>query len=94
MTAANMSSNDIVAQFQSSGGGAVFAQASQETSQYDDFSSSPVFRQAMQRTAGRNYSLAEQEALVREGDKGGAGNLGSLDLSNTHYEAMNSVGLW
>lgn len=50
--------------------------------------------QGFLRTAGRNYSLAEQEALIREGDRGGAGNLDELDLRNTHYESMNSVGLW
>lgn len=93
LAAANAGPRDIVAEFQANGGGAVFQQAA-ATSQYDDFSSSPAIRQAMQRTAGRNYSLAEQDALVREGDKGGAGNLGSLDLKDTHYEAMNSVGLW
>jgi len=95
LAAANMSSNDIVAQFHASGGAlALEASAPAQTDQYDDFSSSPAFRQAMQRTAGRNFSLAEQDALIREGDKGGAGNLGELQLAGTHYEAMNSVGLW
>lgn len=94
MAAANMSSGDIVAQFQASGGGAVFEAANEGGGQYDDFASSPAVRQAMQRTAGRNYSLAEQDALVREGEKGGAGNLNQLQLAGTHYEAMNSVGLW
>jgi LysM repeat protein len=94
LAAANRSSNDIVAQFQANGGGAVFVEAQSGGDQYDDFASSPAIRQAMQRTAGRNYSLAEQDALIREGDKGGAGNLGDLQLAGTHYEAMNSVGLW
>jgi LysM repeat protein len=86
---------DIVAAFQRSAGAqAVMSSAPSGGSQYDDFSSSPAFAKAMQRTAGRNYSLAEQAALVREGDKGGAGNLDSLDLAGTHYEAMNSVGLF
>ena len=44
------------------------------------------------RTAGRNYSLAEQSELIREGDKGGARNLDSLDLKGTHYEDMHTLG--
>ncbi len=44
------------------------------------------------RTAGRNYSMAEQSELIREGDKGGARNLDSLDLSGTHYEDMHTLG--
>jgi LysM repeat protein len=56
---------------------------------YDDFASAA---QGFLRTAGRNYSLAEQSELIREGDKGGAGNLKSLDLSGTHYEDMNTLG--
>lgn len=88
---------NVVAAFQrqaDAGGSAISAAPS---SQYDDFTSSPVFQQVagrMQRTAGRNYSLAEQAALMREGDRGGASNLDQLDLKDTHYEAMNSVGLW
>jgi hypothetical protein len=56
---------------------------------FDDFASAA---QGFLRTAGRNYSLAEQDELVREGDKGGARNLASLDLRGTHYEEMDSLG--
>jgi len=56
---------------------------------FDDFSGAA---QGFLRTAGRNYSLAEQSELIREGDKGGAGNLNSLDLRGTHYEDMNTLG--
>ena len=48
--------------------------------------------QGFLRTAGRNYSLAEQSELIREGDKGGARNLDSLDLRGTHYEDMETLG--
>ena len=48
--------------------------------------------QGFLRTAGRNYSLAEQSELIREGDKGGARNLDSLDLTGTHYEDMHTLG--
>lgn len=37
-------------------------------------------------------SLAEQSELIREGDRGGARNLDSLDLRNTHYEDMHTLG--
>lgn len=37
-------------------------------------------------------SLAEQDELIREGDKGGARNLASLDLQGTHYEDMTTLG--
>lgn len=48
----------------------------------------------MQRTAGRNFSLAEQDALMNESHPQGARNLASLDLEGTHYEAEHSVGLF
>lgn len=37
--------------------------------------------------AGANYSLAQQDKLVREGDGKIARNLGDLNLTGTHYEA-------
>jgi hypothetical protein len=37
--------------------------------------------------AGANYSLAEQDKLVREGDGKTARNRGDLNLTGTHYEA-------
>lgn len=37
--------------------------------------------------AGANYSLAQQDRLVREGDGKTARNLGDLNLTGTHYEA-------
>jgi hypothetical protein len=78
---------DIVAQFQASGGGAVNSTAS---SGHDDIAGAAS--EFLQRTAGRRYSPAEQEALMREGDRGGARNLDELRLEGTHY-SMNSVGL-
>ncbi|QZE10435.1 hypothetical protein SEA_SCOOBYDOOBYDOO_89 [Mycobacterium phage ScoobyDoobyDoo] len=93
------SSMDIVAAFQAqaaAGGTALDGDAGKPSGggAYDDFTSSPAFKKAMVRTAGRVYSPAEQEALIREGERGGAGNLDQLDLRGTHYEAENSIGLW
>ncbi|ACH62097.1 hypothetical protein MYRNA_96 [Mycobacterium phage Myrna] len=85
---------DIVAQFQAANADLMSANSGPAKTQYDDFSDSPAFKKAMQRTAGRQYSLAEQAALVAEGKKGGARNLDQLDLRGTHYEAEHSVGLW
>ncbi|ACU41328.1 hypothetical protein ET08_85 [Mycobacterium phage ET08] len=86
---------DIVAAFQRSAGAeAIMSSSGGGASQYDDFSSSPAVIAAMQRTAGRHYSPSEQAELIREGDRGGAGNLDALDLRGTHYEAEHSVGLW
>ncbi|AEQ20989.1 LysM-like protein [Rhodococcus phage E3] len=39
------------------------------------------------RTAGRNYSFAEQQALIDEGQPGAASNLSDLQLEGTHYLA-------
>lgn len=41
--------------------------------------------QAFLRTAGRNYSFAEQQELIDEGRQGAASNLKDLDLRGTHY---------
>jgi hypothetical protein len=86
----NDDSSDIVRTFQAHiGETALGAGAGQGAGRFDDFSSAA---QGFLRTAGRNYSLAEQSELIREGDKGGAGNLRSLDLTGTHYEDMDSLG--
>jgi hypothetical protein len=42
--------------------------------------------QGFLRTAGRNFSMAEQRALEDEEHHLGARNLDGLDLSGTHYE--------
>ena len=82
--------SDIVRQFQANmGNTALGAGAGGGGGRFDDFSSAA---QGFLRTAGRNYSMAEQSELIREGDKGGARNLGSLDLTGTHYEDMDSLG--
>jgi LysM repeat protein len=82
--------SDIVRSFQANlGDTALGSDAGGGGGRYDDFASAA---QGFLRTAGRNYSLAEQSELIREGDKGGAGNLRSLDLAGTHYEDMDSLG--
>lgn len=87
---------DFVAEFQRNFGASIMNGGSGGGGgQFDDISSSPVYQAAMQRTAGRNYSPAEQAELIREGDIGGARNLDQLQLAGTHYdESKNSVGLW
>lgn len=82
--------SDIVRAFQANlGETALGAGAGGGSGRFDDISGAA---QGFLRTAGRNYSLAEQSELIREGDKGGARNLGSLDLTGTHYEDMTTLG--
>lgn len=82
--------SDIVRAFQANlGETALGAGAGGGSGRFDDFSGAA---QGFLRTAGRNYSLAEQSELIREGDKGGARNLASLDLRGTHYEDMETLG--
>ena len=80
--------SDIVRAFQASMGGTFDAPAS-GGGRFDDIAGAAA---GFLRTAGRNYSLAEQSELIREGDKGGARNLDSLDLRGTHYEDMETLG--
>ena len=82
--------SDVVRTFQAHlGETALGAGAGQGAGRFDDLAGAA---QGFLRTAGRNYSLAEQSELVREGDKGGARNLASLNLAGTHYEEMDSLG--
>jgi hypothetical protein len=79
--------SDIVRAFQANLGGGFDAPSG--GGRFDDFSGAAA---GFLRTAGRNYSLAEQDELIREGDKGGARNLASLQLEGTHYEDMTTLG--
>ena len=89
-TAAN--GNDFVAEFQRNAGASIMSSG---PSRQDNFDIAEAASGFLQRTAGRNYSLAEQAELIREGDIGGAGNLDSLDLRGTHYdESKHSIGLF
>lgn len=82
--------SDIVRTFQAHLGDTALAPgAGQGAGRFDDIARAA---QGFLRTAGRNYSLAEQSELIREGDKGGARNLDSLDLAGTHYEDMTTLG--
>jgi hypothetical protein len=81
---------DIVAQFQRSAAAADLMGGGSGGGS-DDFDIAGAAA-AHLKTAGRNFSLAEQHELMHE--SGRAGNLASLDLEGTHYEAENSVGLW
>jgi hypothetical protein len=82
--------SDVVRTFQAHlGETALGAGAGGGGGRFDDIAGAA---QGFLRTAGRNYSLAEQDELIREGDKGGARNLASLDLSGTHYEDMTTLG--
>jgi LysM repeat protein len=82
--------SDIVRRFQAHlGDSALGAEAGRGSGRFDDIAGAAA---GFLRTAGRNYSLAEQSELIREGDKGGARNLDSLDLKGTHYEDMNTLG--
>jgi hypothetical protein len=89
----DMGGGDIVAQFQRSAAAQEMMSGSGSSGssggQFDDIAGAAS---AHLKTAGRNFSLAEQHDLMHE--SGRAGNLDSLDLEGTHYEAENSVGLW
>jgi hypothetical protein len=82
-------SSDIVRAFQANLGDTALGAGGGGGGRFDDISGAAA---GFLRTAGRNYSMAEQSELIREGDKGGAGNLGDLDLSGTHYEDMTTLG--
>ena len=81
--------SDIVRTFQAHLGETALGDGAGGGGRFDDFSSAAA---GFLRTAGRNYSLAEQSELIREGDRGGARNLDSLDLAGTHYEDMHTLG--
>lgn len=82
--------DDIVAAFQRSAGAQAVMAANSGGGKSDDDIAGAA--QAFLRTAGRNYSLAEQDELINERHASGARNLDQLDLANTHY-STNSVGL-
>ena len=82
---------DVVAQFQRSA--AAQAVMSENRGQSNDDLAAAA-SQFLQRTAGRNFSMAEQAELMNERHPLGARNLDQLDLGGTHYEAENSVGLF
>lgn len=81
--------SDVVRSFQANLGETALGQDSRGSSRFDDIAGAA---QGFLRTAGRHFSLAEQSELIREGDKGGARNLDSLNLAGTHYEDMNTLG--
>lgn len=82
---------DIVAQFQRSAAAENIMSSGGGQSNDDLASAASDF---LQRTAGRNFSMAEQAELMNERHPLGARNLDQLDLGGTHYEAENSVGLF
>lgn len=83
--------DDFVADFQRTAGAALMSSSSGSGGGDPDIAAAA---QGFLRTAGRNYSLAEQNELIREGDIGGARNLNKLDLRGTHYEAEADFGLF
>jgi len=80
--------NDIVRQFQASqaAAGLMSGGNSSTSGAYSDDAIAANARKFLQKTAGRNYSMAEQRELEDESHPLGARNLGGLDLSGTHYE--------
>lgn len=81
--------SDIVRTFQAHIGETALGDGAGGGGRFDDLAGAA---QGFLRTAGRNYSLSEQSELIREGDRGGARNLDSLDLAGTHYEDMHTLG--
>jgi hypothetical protein len=77
-------SNDIVRQFQASGGGALAGSGGGGNFGDDDIAGQA--RKFLAKTAGRVYSLAEQQELVDESHPSGARNKPTEDdLAGTHY---------
>lgn len=76
--------NDVVRRFQASGGGALAADAG--GGNYGDDAIAGQARKFLAKTAGRVYSLAEQQELVDEAHPQGARNKPTDDdLAGTHY---------
>ena len=75
----------------------ILKQRAQELGTYDDYTNSVVWPgsgryaadtaspRRIAKVAGRQYSLAQQEALINERHQLGARNLDELDLEGTHY---------
>lgn len=75
--------NDIVRRFQASGGGAL---ANNSGGSFGDEDIAQQARKFLAKTAGRVYSLAEQQELVEESHPSGARNKPTNDdLAGTHY---------
>jgi hypothetical protein len=83
LAAASVDNSDIVRQFQASGGGCIGNPATSSGPTDDSIAKQA---QRMLRTAGRNYTPAEQRELEEEFHPKGARNLGALQLGGTHYE--------
>lgn len=76
--------NDVVRQFQASGGGALANSGGGGSFGDDDIVGQA--RRFLAKTAGRVYSLAEQQELVDESHPNGARNKPNEDdLRGTHY---------
>jgi LysM repeat protein len=80
---ASYDDTDIVRQFQANIGNTALASVGGGGGYSDDAISQAA--QGFLRTAGRVYSLAEQQELIDESHPQGARNLGGLDLRGTHY---------
>ena len=80
---ASYDDNDIVRQFQANIGNTALASGGGGGGYSDDAISQAA--QGFLRTAGRVYSLAEQQELIDESHPQGARNLPGLDLRGTHY---------
>ena len=79
------SSNDVVRQFQASGGGALATGPGGGGSFSDDDIAANA-KSFLKKTAGRVYSVAEQDELMKEAHPQGARNMPNEDdLRDTHY---------
>lgn len=83
LAASRTDGSDIVRQFHASGGGCLNAPAGNNGQYGDD--SIATQAQKLLKTAGRNYTPAEQRELEDEFHPRGARNLKNLDLRGTHY---------
>ena len=76
--------SDIVAAFQRNAANSALGSGAGGGGAYSDDAISQA-AQGFLRTAGRIYSLAEQQELMDEAHPQGARNLPGLDLRGTHY---------
>ncbi len=77
--------------------------ATREQAQRDNSEIAAAAREALAKMGAKVFTPAEQQQIINEGGDIGASNLASLDITGTHYEALEAalldaedegVGLW
>jgi hypothetical protein len=95
-TSVGSSVTDIVTSFQKSAGAAALLGGEKQEDQMEIaaaarnfLAGAPAGGGGIPKTALKNFSYPEQQALINEGSNGAsARNLGDLKISGTHYEPL------